>query len=242
MSRTMASLITTSLILCVAVAPGRGQSNNVTIDAGGSPTADLTDWLDETCFADDACDDFPNQQDATGACIASDFDTSQPATTAYLRFDMDDATVPGANTLDGCWLVDVNQNGFVDRALCFSLGGSPVDLISGQLFTCGDSSASACAMDMPVASSVVCAANSSTAGLDLFPVCAGPDTAVECSISLADLGWTSGVVSLLMGCTSTSSVPNSATFDCIADVGNSLIIDPESGTNTPVELLSFSVN
>ncbi len=201
--------------------------NTVTIDTGGSPTATLSDWQDETLFPDDLCDDFPNQQDVTGVGIASNWVNPGPATTIYLRFDFDDTTVSGANTLDGCWLVDTDQDGNVNRGLCFSLGGSPVDLVSTRFFTCNDSTTSTCAGDVEVfGSSASCAVNSGTTGADLFPVCPGPDTGVECSVSLTDLGWAAGVVRLLQGCSSTSAQPNSATFDCIPG----LIIDPATGT------------
>ena len=235
--------------------PARGQ-NDVTIDTAGSPAADVSDWADEVCFADDVCDEFPNQQDVTGVCIASDFASTDPnpAMNIFLRFDFDDTTASGANSLDGCWLVDVNQNGFVDRGLCFSLQspmgppGTPVDLRPPpdgvRFFTCGDTTTDTCAMDVEVmGSSAACAVNNNTTGADRFPtpMCAPPDAAVECSISLADLGWTSGPVVLLVGCSSTAAQPNSATFDCVAEGGNPLTIDPESGGNFPVELQSFSI-
>ena len=240
------------LTVCAAAAPAWAQ-NSVTIDVAGSPMADVSDWADETCFPDDACDEFPNQQDVTGACIASDFASTDPnpATTAFLRFDFDDTTASGANSLDGCWLVDVNQNGLVDRALCFSLVspgmGQPVDLDTPpdgvRFFNCADSSTDTCAMDVEVmGSSATCAVNNNTTGADLFPVCPEPDAAVEGSITLADLGWTAGEVPLIQGCSSTSAQPNSASFDCVADVGNPLFINPETGSNTPVELLSFAID
>jgi hypothetical protein len=212
--------------------------NSVTIDIAGSPTADVSDWADEACLADTVCDDFSGQRDATGACIASNFGTATPANVAYLRFDFDETSISGANTLDGCWLVDVNQNGNVDRALCFSLNGNPVDFTATggvRFFTCADSTATTCASDVEVfGTSAVCALNNNTLGSDrLLQTCGtAPDSAVECSVTMADLGWTSGDIALLKSCTSSSAQPNSSTFDCLADGPNPFIIDPETGVNT----------
>jgi hypothetical protein len=238
--RLSLGLILSALLLAGSAAA----QNTVTIDTAGSPTADVSDWADEVCFQDDACDDFPGQQDAKGVCIASDFATTDPspATTAYLRFDFDERSVSGANSLDGCWLVDVNQNGNVDRALCFSLVGNPVDFRPAPdgilFFSCNDSTTTTCGGSTQVmGSSASCALNNNSVADQLLDCGDGADAAIECSITLADLGWASGEVDLIQGCSSTSAQPNSATFDCF----NGLVIDPEDGGNTPVELLGFSV-
>ncbi len=67
------------------------------------------------------------------------------------------------------------------------------------------------------------------------------DSGVECSVPLAAMGWTSGTVSLLRGCTFASAQPNSNSSDCLADVGTPFVVDPEGGGNTPVELMGFSI-
>jgi len=213
--------------------------NDVTLDGS------MADWADETCSADDLCDDFTGQQDSKGACIATDFASIQPATTAYLRFDFDDTSVPGANTLDGCWLVDINQNDNVDIALCFSLGGNPVALQETNLFTCNDSSTTTCGNPTAVTRSEACVANNNTTGGEKLLECTdGADLAIECSVLLTDLGWSSGNVTLLKSCTSTSAQPNSAAFDCILDAstGQPWVLNPTTGGNTlPVELATFIV-
>lgn len=214
--------------------------NSVTIDGA------FADWADEYCEPDNACDDFAGQSDAKGACIASNWVNPGPATNAYLRFDFDVTDLSGANTADGCWLVDVNQNGNVDRALCFSLSdpaGPPDELVLQltRFFTCGDTTTATCPSAVEVASTAVCAANPNVTA-DRLVVCPGEvpnaDTGVECSVALGDLGWTSGTIGLLQSCTYQSSQPNSNSSDCLTG----FVIDPESGTNTPVELLSFSVD
>lgn len=235
------------LLLAVSSASA---TNDVDIDLAGDPLADITDWADEFCLADDVCEDYGgDQRDAKGACIASNHATIQPATHAYLRFDFNITSITGANTVDGCWLVDVNQNGTVDRALCFSLNrepvaGNPLQLSESLFYTCNDSSATACGGDVVVTPNPAqCAINRAVGTADQILTCPADsdDTAVECSIPLVDLGWASGEVVLLSSCTSTSAQPNSSTFDCLADVDNPFVIDPEDGSNTPVELISFVV-
>ncbi len=119
-------LISPFLVLALAFCAWQAEAvtNEVTIDTAGDPLADVTDWADEYCVADDACGDFSgDQRDTKGACIASDFASTDPnpTTAAYLRFDFDTTSVPGANTVDGCWLVDANQYDLIENALCFSL-------------------------------------------------------------------------------------------------------------------------
>jgi hypothetical protein len=77
----------------------------------------------------------------------------------------------------------------------------------------------------------------------LLTTCSGDsaDTGVECSVLLTDLGWDSGRIFLLKACTHPSAQPNSNAFECVADSSNPFIIDPENGTNIPVELQEFSV-
>jgi hypothetical protein len=224
-------------ILALLLASPSDAFNDVTIDGS------FADWTDEFCRPDDTCDDFPDQADAKGACIASNFVTPGPATTAHLRFDFDVTGLSGANTADGCWLVDVDQNGNVDRALCFSLQGNPLVLQTTQMFTCNDNAAETCGGPTAAASSADCDENTNLTTDRLLNTCSGDsaDTGVECSVPLTDLGWVSGRISLLKACTYNSAQPNSNTSDCMADGTNPFIIDPENGENVPVELQEFSV-
>ncbi len=215
-------------------------SNTVTIDGV------MSDWSDEFCRADTVCDDFSNQFDAKGACIASNWVTPGPATTLYLRFDFDDFARSGANTQDGCWLVDVDQNGNVDAALCFTLANNPVTLTQTRYFSCADTTNSTCASaaeQVPVPVGTNCAVSNNVVAPDILFSCPADtrDSGVECSVPLAAMGWTSGVISLLRGCTFASAQPNSNSSDCIADIGNPFTVDPEGGGNAPVELIDFSI-
>jgi len=172
-----------SILALLLVSPSSAD-NTVTIDGS------FADWTNEFCRADDTCDNFPGQADAKGACIASNFVSPGPATAAYLRFDFDVTGLSGANTADGCWLVDVNQNGNVDRALCFSLQGNPLVLQTTQMFTCNDSAAATCGGDAPAASGAACDENANVTTDRLLNSCSGDsaDAGVECSVPLTDLG------------------------------------------------------
>ena len=226
--------------LLVSVFPLRASAaNTVTIDGL------FADWADEYCQPDTACGDFTGRDDAKGACIASDFAATapSPATTAYLRFDFDATGFFDATIVNGCWLVDVNQNGRADRALCFSLQGSPLTLQLTVFFTCNDSSATTCGNATQVATLSLCAAHAGLTTERLLICGAGDtgDTGVECSAPLADLGWTSGTITLLRGCTYSATQPNSTPSDCIVSTSNPFTINPATGGNTPVELLHFGI-
>lgn len=230
-----------AIAMLTAVTATQTFGNN-TVTIGASPSADVTDWFDEFCVEDNSCGANSSQTDGKGACIASNYPTS---TEIYLRYDFDEVGVSGANTMDGCWMVDVDQNGNADRALCFSLdsSGGLASSITATLYTCNDSAPTTCGMDQAVTSSAVCAFNNDVPdGSQLLDCAVGDkDLAVECSVSLADLGWTSNTVELLQGCSSSSDQPNSSTFDCFGSPDSPLIIDPENGDNSPVELLFFTV-
>jgi hypothetical protein len=230
----------TALALVLGCPPARA-TNDVTIDGA------FADWSDEYCKADPgACDDFPNQQDTKGACIASNFaaTTPSPATTVYLRFDFDVQGLSGANTADACWLIDTDTDGNSNAAICMELAGNLFSSIINPYFTCNDS-APACGG--PVAASpasLTCAFTNSLAAVQQLECSAGDagDAAVECSISTADLGVSANnIVTLISGCTFGSAQPNSATHDCATE-GGPFVIDLEDGGNTPVELIGASAN
>ena len=216
-----------------------GQQNAVIIDGA------FADWSDEYCKQDPGtCDDFPNQQDTKGACIASNLaaTTPSPANTVYLRFDFDDTGLSGGNTGDACWLVDSDQDGNANRALCMEVTGNPFNTLQSFLYDCNDSSASCGGAVLSATQAQSCAFTSAlTAAQQLECIIGDPgDTAVECSIPVANLGWASGNIVLLSGCTFGSPQPNSAEHDCATSDGL-FVIDPTGGINTPVELLDFEV-
>ncbi|GJM10166.1 MAG: hypothetical protein DHS20C11_24420 [Lysobacteraceae bacterium] len=244
------------LVALTLSAATHAQMNAVTIDAM------FGDWLDENTnvdtddMGDPVCNDHPNQGDIKAAGIASNFNATMPgqATTIYLRFDFDEEGAMGANTFDGCWLLDANANGMVEQALCFSLQGNPAGLTDTRYFTCGDSTVDTCAMNTMVAlpASASCAVDQVSAPNilhDCTAVDAGDtvDTAVECEIDLVDLPISDvdGVIALMQACSYNSQQPNSNGVDCVIDGNRPWMIDTNTGDNTtptvPVELRHFSI-
>jgi hypothetical protein len=215
-----------------------GAVNTVTIDGS------FADWSDEFCRPDPgACDDFPNQQDTKGACIASNFAATSPnpATTVYLRFDFDDTGLNGGNTADACWLIDTDGDGNTNSALCMELSGNPFATITNPYFTCNDSAVSCGGPVSATPASLSCAFSNAVPLAEQLECAAGSDAAIECSISTADLGVIAGSdVTLLSGCTFGSPQPNSAEHDCATE-GGPFVIDVDGGNNTPVELIDFTV-
>jgi hypothetical protein len=216
-------------------------ANSVTIDGN------FADWADEYCKADPGvCDDFPNQQDTKGACIASNFTATMPspATIAYLRFDFDEQGLNGGNTADACWLVDTDGDGNSNAALCMELTGNLFNTMTTPFYTCNDTAVSCGSATLATPGSLSCAFTNSLPVAQQLECSAGDpgDAAVECAISTADLGVTIGNnVTLLRGCTFGSPQPNSADHDCATEDGP-FIINPGSGGNTPVTLIGVSVN
>jgi len=228
-------------LLSVLIATGALGDNTVTI--GSSPMTDVSDWDDEYCVADTSCGANSSQNDGKGACIASNFPTS---THAYLRYDYDEVGLSGNNTMDGCWLVDVDEDDLVDRALCFTIGssGGLANSIATTLYSCSGSANSCGGSPAPLVSDAMCAFNNATPdGSQLLDCDVGDnDLAVECSVSLSDMGWTAGdTLQLIQGCSTSSAQPTSSTFECFGEPGSPLIIDPNTGGNMPVELQFFTI-
>lgn len=227
-------------VLVLAATGASAQTNVVTIDGDVTPVGD---WDDEFCVEDvDGCDDQPGQRDTKYACIASNFATVQPADTLYLRFDFDETGFTGANTGDGCWLLDTDDDLNVNIALCFTLSGNPatLDPADVELYTCNDSMADRCAGSVVVPSATpLCALDVNAP--DGTSCAAGPDAAVECSLPVADVGSLTDGTVLLGACTFPSAIPNSAPSDCVNDQGSPFVIDTQNGSNVPVELVRFSI-
>jgi hypothetical protein len=233
-------VISVFVVLAVGASLADAQTNFVSIDGDVTPVGD---WDDEYCIEDvDGCDDEPGQRDSKYACVASNYFTVQPADTLFLRFDFDDTGFTGANTGDGCWLLDTDDDQNVNAALCFTLSGSPatLDPADVQLYSCNDSMADRCAGSVALpASSPVCLLDVDAP--DATSCNAGPDAAVECSVPIPDIGSLTAGTVLLGACTFPSEVPNSAPSDCVNDSGSPFIVDPFSGTSIPVELVRFTV-
>lgn len=216
-------------------------TNSVIID--GDVDA-VGDWDDENCLPDvDGQNDVPGQKDVNYACIASNFATVQPSDTIYLRFDFDVTGLNGGNSGDGCWLLDQDQNGGADLAVCFTLRNNPFTLVSADVkgYTCNGANLDRCSGHNEIVPfSVNCQLDGVTAN---FFDNSDDDASVECSIPITTFGLSAGdIVSFLFGCSYPSAVPNSAPSDCVNDINNPFVIDTNTGdSSTPVELIYFNI-
>ena len=231
--------LVTMLPICGWAQPNLGiavmAQNDVTI---GDMT--IADWSDEQCIDDpDGCNDIMGQRDVQYACIASNYAGVQPADTLYLLQVFDEIGSTGANTVDGCWLIDLDSagagDGDADLAVCVTTTGNPAVLASATLYSCNDTNPDRCSG--PVAQ----AAPSLSCSVLQVAECNGDGTAVECEIGLADLTLSPGaVIELLASCAFPSQQANSAPADCAFGPPGETV-DTSNGNNTPVELLSFSI-
>src|SRR5881397_4035996 len=67
-------------------------------------------------------DDQPGQKDVSGLCEPG-LTCSSSSTTLSLLWKLDDVTWSGGNTGDACALIDLNQDGLADRAICVTTFG-----------------------------------------------------------------------------------------------------------------------
>ena len=98
---TTLGLLIAGLVLALAAAPARAVC--------------VTDTLGP--------DDQPGQKDLSEWC-APGATCSSSATTASLRWQLDDLTWSGNNTGDSCALIDTNRDGLADRAICVTVYGA----------------------------------------------------------------------------------------------------------------------
>src|SRR5436190_2978910 len=68
-------------------------------------------------------DDQPGQKDLSGLCEPGPA-CSSSATTLSLLWQFDDVNWTGSNTGDACALIDLNQDGLADRAVCVTVFGA----------------------------------------------------------------------------------------------------------------------
>ena len=68
-------------------------------------------------------DDQPGQKDLSGLCEPGPT-CSSSATTLSLLWQFDDVNWTGNNTGDACALIDLNQDGLADRAVCVTVFGA----------------------------------------------------------------------------------------------------------------------
>ena len=224
------------LLLTSLTTHGWAQTNDVTIGDNS-----IADWSDEQCIDDpDGCNDIMGQRDIQQACIASNFNTVMPADTLYLLQVFDETGSAGANTIDGCWLIDLDPSGagdgLADLALCVTTEMDPAVLQAANVYTCNDSNNDRCSgAVVQVASSLSCSV------VQNVSECNGTGTGIECEVDVSDLGLAAGdVIELLAGCAFPSAQANSAPADCAFGAPGETV-DTSTGNNSPVELLSFTI-
>jgi hypothetical protein len=172
-----------------------------------------------TFVEDDAGpNDEPGQKDLTAQ--STDFDNGL----FYSAWKWDDISWSGNNTGDACSLFDTDGNGFVDYAVCATIGKPAVEK-STRVYSCGDTRADRCTNPIELlgtesADSTAdwCAISSTGAQ---FPTASNTtDTLAVCNISQIadDLDLeSSGLVgaNLLNTCSYPSQEPNSDPSDCV---------------------------
>ncbi len=194
--RALATLVALISIVVIPVAPqARAVHNFVTYpDVGG-------------------IDDSPNQSDLVETSVDYSH-LDDPLRAFWVSWSWDETGFNGANTGDACALFDSDLDGFVNYAICVSVGGNPAVQQAGspQLFQCpGDNLANRCNPASPIS------LGSSTCSVD--PILPGDtDTVATCEVIMDDIGGGPGT-SYVNTCSFTSIVPNSAARDCILDVG-----------------------
>ena len=113
------------------------------------PLAPIIQQLDANVLAapvtvpdEDGPNDEPGQKDLTQLTI--DYDSAPGVT--LVTWNWDETGTSGANTLDACSLFDINDNLFVDFALCAITVGDPAQSSPGspRAYTCGDDRVDRC--------------------------------------------------------------------------------------------------
>ena len=113
------------------------------------PLAPIIQQLDANVLAapvtvadEDGPNDEPGQKDLTQLTI--DYDSAPGVT--LVTWNWDETGTSGANTLDACSLFDINDNLFVDFALCAITVDDPAQSSPGspRAYTCGDDRVDRC--------------------------------------------------------------------------------------------------
>jgi hypothetical protein len=168
---------------------------------------------------DQGANDEPGQKDLTAQASAFD------GAIFYSAWKWDDTSWSGKNTGDACSLFDTDGDGFVNYAVCVTVGQSPAVELSTRVYSCGDARADRCTNPI-----VLLGTESTTDWCSVAPATAtfpppptGGDLQATCNISqiATDLSLTgSGLVggNLLNTCSYPSEQPNSDPSDCVLTV------------------------
>ena len=171
---------------------------------------------------DQGPDDNPGQKDLNQVSILNP--NGNPL---LVEFQLDDTSVPGGNTMDGCALFDTDGDGLANYALCHTINDEGTqtttgyqctsdfreDRCTGPEFvpTASSSTSSVVADSDPFAGE---AAHRSSEACDTDPDCYDDDTVVSLSVALSDFGG-AAVADLINVCSYPSMQPNSDPSDCV---------------------------
>ena len=116
-------------------------------------------------------------------------------TSLLVKWNWDETSTFGANTLDGCALFDTDADGFVDFAVCDTASGGPPLQLATSVYSCTDNKSDRCTGPTLLsgkASACTVAVTTDDPFDASFPDGPGDscpaDTKATCSIILADVG------------------------------------------------------
>src|SRR5438874_695775 len=121
-------------------------------------------------------DDQPGQKDVSGLCEPGPT-CSSSSTTLSLLWQMDDVTWSGGNTGDACALIDLNQDGLADRAICVTTFGAAQ--MAGK---CSNNQFLGCTKNQDCGSGGTCVLPTNNTGAPRCYTCAN-DRATRCTNS-----------------------------------------------------------
>src|SRR5881628_634579 len=166
-------------------------------------------------------DDQPGQKDLSGLCEPGPTCPSS-ATTLSLLWQFDDVNWTGSNTGDACALIDLNQDGLADRAVCVTVFGAAQ--MAGK---CSNNQLLGCRKNQDCGSGGICVLPSNNTGPARCYTCAN-DRPTRCSnsqpvacTSVCGVGvvvgsdpFTSSATHTAQKCNGTSCVANDTAVNC----------------------------
>jgi hypothetical protein len=180
---------------------------------------------------DRGANDEPGQKDLTAQ--ASAFDTDNGHFLSAWKWD--DTAWSGGNTGDGCSLFSTDGDTNVDYAVCATIGGKPLALISTTVYSCSDQKPDRCTNPQLLSTSTqFCTINSPVTG-----AFGGTDTQATCDISAIATALRLPALNnatLLNTCSYPSREPNSDPSDCV------LTVAPDQTTTTSTQVKSTAGN
>jgi hypothetical protein len=170
---------------------------------------------------EDGANDVPGQKDLT----SQNLDDSGLPDSIRTQWNWDELSTSGNNTLDACSLLDSDDDGFANFAVCATTKGTATNPITTTttVYSCGDTRVDRCSSQLAVITTATSACTSAVSDTDPF---AGPpaklrganypnDLQATCDIDLDDFGVTVTDLDLINTCSYPSQQPNSDPSDCV---------------------------